>query len=45
MEISHTDVALVKLHDKIQFVNEAFESPLEGVGPVQLRELIPAIET
>lgn len=45
MEISHTDVALVKLHDEVQFVNETFESPLDGAGPVQLQEFIPADET
>lgn len=45
MEISHTDVALVKLHDKVHFVNETFESPLDGATPTQLKEFIPVDET
>lgn len=37
MEILHTDVGLVKLHDEISFVNETFESPLDGVAPTKLK--------
>ncbi|CAG7949342.1 unnamed protein product [Penicillium nalgiovense] len=40
MEITHTDVAIVKLHDDVPFVNETFESPLEGKRPTKLQNFI-----
>lgn len=44
MEISHTDVTLVKLHEEVHFVNEKFESPLDG-APTQLKAFVPVDET
>jgi hypothetical protein len=40
MEITHTDVAMVKMHDDVLFVNETFESSLEGIRPTQLQILV-----
>ncbi|CAG8215855.1 unnamed protein product [Penicillium nalgiovense] len=40
MEITHTDVAIVELHDDVPFVNETFESPLEGKRPTKLQNFI-----
>ncbi|EER36750.1 conserved hypothetical protein [Histoplasma capsulatum H143] len=45
MELSHTDIALVKLHDEVKFENETFESPLSGATPTRLKEFVPANNT
>ncbi|CAG7952191.1 unnamed protein product [Penicillium nalgiovense] len=39
METTEADLALVKLHDNIQFANETFQSPL-GRGPTQLQDFV-----
>lgn len=41
---SDVDVALVKLHDKVQFVNETFESSVDG-ATVQLKGFVTANQT
>ncbi|KAJ5961086.1 uncharacterized protein N7479_008236 [Penicillium vulpinum] len=40
MEITHTDIAIVKLHDDIPFVNNTFESTIEGIRPTQLQNFV-----
>lgn len=45
VEFLHTDVALVKLHDEVRFVNETFESPLDGAMPTHLKKFVPADAT
>lgn len=45
MEIMRTDVAIVKLHEKLEFVNETFENTTVGGDSVQLRKLARADET
>lgn len=45
MELSHTDVAIVKLHEGVQFVNEAFDNTLVEGPPMQLRQFAQAKET
>ena len=45
LEITHTDVAIVKLHEGVEFVNVAFENTLVGGPPVQLRQFARANET
>ncbi|KAJ5941163.1 hypothetical protein N7516_001331 [Penicillium verrucosum] len=37
MKITHTDVAMAKLHDDVPYVNDTFESSIEGMQPTQLR--------
>ncbi|EEH02641.1 conserved hypothetical protein [Histoplasma capsulatum G186AR] len=45
MELSHTDIALVKLHDGVNFENETFESPLSVATPTRLKEFVLANNT
>ncbi|KAJ5701057.1 hypothetical protein N7488_008605 [Penicillium malachiteum] len=45
MEISHTDIALVKLTDGIEFVNEPFENTLVPIPPFKLARFARAAET
>ncbi|KAJ5609271.1 hypothetical protein N7528_009838 [Penicillium herquei] len=45
MEISHTDVALVKLTEGIEFINEPFENTLVPIPPFKLAEFARAVET
>ncbi|PKX89461.1 uncharacterized protein P174DRAFT_464582 [Aspergillus novofumigatus IBT 16806] len=45
MEVSHTDVALVKLNENVRFVNETFETTSLGVPPARLEGFIPANES
>lgn len=45
MELTYTDIAIVKLNENVQFVNETFEATSLGVPPTALVEFIPADET
>ncbi|KAE8421589.1 hypothetical protein BDV36DRAFT_304697 [Aspergillus pseudocaelatus] len=45
MELTYTDIAIVKLHENVQFVNETFEATSLGVPPTTLVDFIPADET
>lgn len=43
IELTHTDVALVQLHQNVEFVNEVFENSVcEGMPAVQLKSLVPS---
>lgn len=42
MEITHTDVALVRLHSHFSFENETLESTVDGAGPVRLSGFKPS---
>jgi hypothetical protein len=44
MEITHTDVALVRLHSQFSFENETFESTVDGAGPVRLSGFKPSLD-
>lgn len=44
MEITYTNIAIVKLHEGVQFINETFENTIVGGPPVQLREFARASE-
>ncbi|KGO63607.1 hypothetical protein PITC_049890 [Penicillium italicum] len=39
-KLTYTDVAIVKLHDDVPFVNDPFESPVEGIRPIQLQNFV-----
>ncbi|KAJ5788974.1 uncharacterized protein N7518_005985 [Penicillium psychrosexuale] len=42
MEITHTGIAIAKLHDDVPYVNDTFESPFNGIQPTQLRDFVSA---
>lgn len=42
MKITHTEIAIAKLHDDVPYVNDTFESPFNGIQPTQLRSLVTA---
>ncbi|KAL1982646.1 hypothetical protein VTN96DRAFT_1016 [Rasamsonia emersonii] len=44
MEVTHTDIAIVKLHEGVQFINETFENTIVGGPPVRLQEFAQASE-
>lgn len=44
-ELSHSDVALVKLNENVTFVNEPFENTIIPGGPFTLRQFARASET
>jgi hypothetical protein len=45
MKITYTDIAIVKLHEGVQFVNVTFENTLIGGPSIQLRQFVRAKET
>ena len=45
MELTHTDVALVKLEDGVEFVNEPFENTLTPATSFRLRDFTRIAET
>ncbi|KAJ9483242.1 hypothetical protein VN97_g10173 [Penicillium thymicola] len=45
IELTHTDIALVKLNDGVEFVNEPFENTVDPRGPFTLGDFVRAGET
>lgn len=44
MELTHTDVGLVRLHDGVQFINHTFENTLLEADSVQLKGFTGALD-
>lgn len=45
IELSHTDVALVKLEEGVEFINEPFENTVSPTPPARLTGFVRAAET